>query len=99
MIPGPVIPSPFEDYGLIIKDGLYQIQWMLRKPVPDKLFELISCSSRKAKCLCNQCVCRSYGFPCTDLCNSDSCKNQSENASDDVFDENEDELETMKVNI
>ena len=34
-----VIPSPCEEYGWIINDGLLQIQWMLRKLVPDKLIE------------------------------------------------------------
>ena len=46
LIPSPAIPFPCENYGWIIKDGLFQIQWMLRKPVPDELFELISCSNR-----------------------------------------------------
>ena len=93
LIPCPVIPSPCEDYGWIIKDDLFQIQWMLWKPVPNELFELISCSNRKSKCLGNQCVCRSHGLPYTDLCNWDSCENQSEDTSDDVFDENENEVE------
>ena len=96
LIPCPVIPSPCEDYGWIIKDGVLQIQWMLRKPVPDELIQLISCSCRKSKCLGNQCVCRSHGLPCTELCNRDSCESQSEDTSDDAFDENEDEVEITK---
>ena len=96
LIPCPVIPSPCEDYGWINKDGALQIQWMLRKPVPDELIQLISCSCRKSKCLGNQCVCRSHELPCTELCNCDSCENQSEDTSDDVFDENENEVEITK---
>ena len=38
LIPIPVIPSVCEDYGSIIKNALFQIQWMLRKLVPDELF-------------------------------------------------------------
>ena len=42
----------------------------------------------------NQCVCSgSHGLPHKDLCNCDFCENQSEVCSDDVFDENEDEVE------
>ena len=98
LISCPAIPSPCEDYGWIIKDGMLQIQWMgcgsrLRKSALDELTELISCSCRKSKCLGNHCVCRSHGFPCLDLCNCDSCENQSEDTSDDVFDKKEDELE------
>ena len=97
LIPIPVIPSACEDYGSIIKDALFQIQWMLRKLVPDELFESISSSNRKSKCLGNQCVCSgSHGLPCKDLCNCDFCENQSEVSSDDVFDENEDEVEITK---
>ena len=66
---------------------------MLRKPVPDELIELISCSCCTCKCLGNQCVCRSPELLCTDLCNCGSCENQSENTCDDVFDENKDEFE------
>ena len=80
LTPCPVTPSPCEDYGWIIKDGLLQIQWMLWKPAPDELIELISCSCCKSKYLGNQCVCRSHGLPCTNFCNSDSCENQSEDA-------------------
>ena len=39
---------PCENYGWIIKDGLFQTQWILRKPARDELFELMSCSSRKS---------------------------------------------------
>ena len=35
LISCPAVPSPCEDFGWIIKDGLLQIQWMLRKPVPN----------------------------------------------------------------
>ena len=80
LTPCPVTPSPCEDYGWIIKDGLLQIQWMLWKPAPDEIIELISCSCCKSKYLGNQCVCRSHGLPCTNFCNSDSCENQSEDA-------------------
>ena len=91
--PFTVMPSTCDDYGWIIKDGLFQIQWTLRKLVPDELFELISSSNRKSKCLGNQCVCsRSHGLPCKDLCNCDFCENQSEVSSDDLFDKNEDEI-------
>ena len=31
--------------------------------------------------------------PCTDFCNCDSCEDQSEDASVDLFDKNEDEVE------
>ena len=92
LIPCLVIPSPCEDYVWIIKDGMLQIQWMLRKLVPDELIELISCSCRKSKCLGNQCVCRSHGLPCTDLYNCDYCENKIEYMWY-VFDENEDEVE------
>ena len=60
LIPCSAIPSPCENYGWRIKDGLFQIQWMLWKPVPNELFESISCSGRKSKCWGNQCVCRSH---------------------------------------
>ena len=66
---------------------------MVRKPVPDELIKLISCSCCRSKCLGNQCVCRSPKLLCTDLCNCGSCENQSEDTCDDVFDENEDEVE------
>ena len=72
---------------------MLQIQWMLWKPVPDKLFELISCSCRNSNCLGNQCVFRSHGLPYTDLCNCNSYENQSEDTSDDIFDENKYEVE------
>ena len=57
LIPCPVIPSPCEDYGWIIKDGLFRVipngccgnaedeRW---KPVPDELI-WISCSNRRAR--------------------------------------------------
>ena len=89
LIPCPVISSPCEDFGWIIKDDLIQIQWMLWKPVPNKLIELISCSCRKSKCLSNQFACRLHGRPYTDLFNCNSCGNQSEDISDDIFDRNQ----------
>ena len=90
LTPSPFIPMPCEDYGWIVKDGKLQIQWMLRKPVPDDLIELVSCNCRKSKCSNNQCVCKSHGLPCTDLCNCDICENQSEDNNEDEY---EDELE------
>ena len=89
LIPNPVVPSACEDYRSIIKDALFQIQWILRKLFPEELFELISSSNRKPKCVCRG----SHGLPCKDLCNCDFCVNQSKVSSDDVFDENEDEVE------
>ena len=49
--------------------------------------------------MANQSVRRSQGLPCTDLCNCDSCENQSEGTSDDVFDEKEDEVEITKYEL
>ena len=72
---------------------------MLRKPVPDELIELISCSCCTSKCLGNQGVYRSPGILCTDLCNCGSCENQSEDTCDDVFDENEDEVEITEKGL
>lgn len=48
LITCPVIPSHCEDYCLIIKDNLLQIQWILQKLVPDKLIVWISCSCCKS---------------------------------------------------
>ena len=69
---------------------------MLRESVPNELFELISCSNRKLKCLGNQCVYSSYELPCMDFSYCDSCENQCEDTCDYVFDENEDEVETTE---
>ena len=49
--------------------------------------------------MANQSVRRSQGLPCTDLCNCDSCENQSEGTSDDEFDEKEDEVEITKYEL
>ena len=95
----PLIPSLCENYCWIIKDDVLQIQWMLRKPVPNELIQLISCSCRKSKCLGKQCICRSHGLPCTDLCNCDSSENQSEDTSDDVFDRTEDDFEITEYEL
>ena len=77
----PVIPSPMKVIkvnGWIIKDSFFQIQWMLWKLFPEELFELISWSNHKSKCLGSQCIWRSHRLPCTDLCNCDSCENEDE---------------------
>ena len=70
LVPCSITPSsPCEDYGWIVKNDLFQIQWMMWKPVPNELTELISCRYLKSKCLGNQCV--SHGLPCADLCSCD----------------------------
>ena len=53
---------------------------------------MISCSYRKSNCFGNQCVFGSRRVSSTDLCHCDYCENQSEDASANIFDKNEDEV-------
>ena len=76
----PFVPSP-DGYGWKIKDDVLIIEWMLRKPVPEEIIELISCSCRKSKCDTNHCVCRSHSLKCTDLCSCNECENRSSESS------------------
>ena len=63
----PRTPGP-NGYGWTLdKEGL-KIQWMLQKPAPDDILELISCSCKKS-CKTNACVCKLlHGVECSDLC-------------------------------
>ena len=79
--PCPVIPSP-DGYGWEIKDGLMEIQWMLRKPAPDVVLDLVSCSCKKKRCVSANCACKSHGLPCTDLCGCIDCENKDNVESD-----------------
>ena len=66
-------------------------------PFPMNYLDILQQS--QGTCLANQSVRRSHGLPCTDLCNCDSCENQSEGTSDDEFDEKEDEVEITKYEL
>ena len=74
----PIIPCP-DGYGWIIKDDVLNIVWMLNKPVPEEIIELISCSCCKSSCKTDQCVCKAHSLNCTDLCNCTLCENGDEN--------------------
>ena len=72
----PNIPGP-DGHGWIVEEGILQVQWMLRNPIPDDLIEFISCNCKKSKCMNKQCICISHGLNCTDMCNCNDCDNGS----------------------
>ena len=82
-----------------MKDGNLNIQWMLRNPVADEVMELVSCSCRKSKYCTNQCLCKSHGLKCTDLCSCNECENGDSDNEDDYSpdEENDDDAEEDDV--
>ena len=70
-----IYPGP-DGHGWQLSDQSLNIQWMLRKPAPDDILQLLSCNCRKSKCKTQACVCVSHGLQCTDLCGcADVCEN------------------------
>ena len=94
----PIIPCP-DGYGWTLNNDILEIVWMLNKPAPDEIIELISCSCRKNACKSNRCVCKSHSLHCTDLCSCDNsfCENfekipSSGNETSDEKDEDDEQL-------
>ena len=77
----PEVPSP-NGYGWKLQNGELSIVWMLRKPAPDEILELINCNCRKSKCSTQACLCKTHGLKCTDLCGCGICEN-ADNENDD----------------
>jgi len=86
----PNLPSP-DGYGWKIVDGFLDIEWMLRKPIPDVLIDFMSCGCKKNMCKSNQCVCVAHKLKCTDLCTCCNCSNANDSDSDRENDESESE--------
>ena len=76
----PSIPSP-NGYGWTLSNGILSVTWMLRKPAPDEILQLISCNCRTSKCKTQACVCKAHGLGCTDLCGCLACENESDDGS------------------
>eukprot|EP00794_Sanderia_malayensis_P002872 gene2872-3322_t len=71
----PMVPSP-DGYGWKILPGNnLEADWMTGKPAPQSILELVSCACQKSKCQDLNCVCKSYGLTCTDLCACNKCEN------------------------
>ena len=70
----PPVPTP-NGYGWELKEGELEIVWMLRKPAPVQILELISCNCRRSKCKTQGCLCRAHALQCTDLCGCGNCEN------------------------
>ena len=86
----PNIPGP-DGYGWMQEGNALKVQWMLRKPAPDEVLDLISCSCKKS-CKTNSCLCKSHGVECSDLCGcDDECENKDDGESNDDVDENDDD--------
>ena len=89
----PVIPPPDGHGWKIQDDGPLEIDWMLRKPAPDFVLEMVVCACQRNQCNSNVCQCCAHGIKCTDLCNCRSCENQydSDNENSDIDDEYDDD--------
>ena len=88
----PDVPSP-NGYGWIVDDAGMQVVWMLRKPAPDEILELVSCNCGKSKCSTRACICKSHGLNCTDQCSCGECENGCSvdlEMNDDSDDEDDD---------
>jgi hypothetical protein len=84
------VPSP-DGYGWKVSDGNISVTWMLKKPAPDEILNLISCSCKKSKCKTKVCICLQHRVDCTDLCDCLKCENSSSNSSSE-YDSDDDSL-------
>ncbi|XP_057314196.1 uncharacterized protein LOC130655456 [Hydractinia symbiolongicarpus] len=87
LVANPNLPSP-NGHGWNVNGEKLEIIWLLRRPAPDALLEMVSCSCRKSSsCAKETCVCSSYDLPCTDLCSCNCVDQGSDN--DEIILEND----------
>ena len=93
----PDVPSP-NGYGWKVVEGDLAIDWMLRKPAPEEILELVSCGCKRNNCG-NQCICKIHGLVCTDLCGCSNCENCTVNDdTDDNSDSDSDDSDSSTDN-
>ena len=85
----PFIPSP-ENRGWIVYDGAFCIDWMDRRPAPDAVLEMMSCSCKR-KCS-NDCPYRINGLLCTDMRSLRDCDNFGNGISDLTYDTDDEDM-------
>ena len=88
LLPNPNVLTP-DGYGWYLEDDILQVQWMLRKPIPDDLLEFISCRYQTSSCSNKKCICVAHGLNCTDLCTCSNCDNQEYNSESEDDSDNE----------
>ena len=78
----PQIPLPIGS-GWCLSDGKLTIDWMSGEPAPRAVLELRSCQCKRV-CQLPSCTCLANGLHCTDMCQLQECRNQPEEATEDL---------------
>ena len=87
----PPMPEIGSDYGQIVDDDGFHMQWMVRKPALDFVLQSFSCSLKKLSCKTCVCSCSLHGLQCTQVCQCLNCENQKKDEDRDLSDDQEDE--------